>query len=70
VKNSAPPPSRSTRFALARCDGQSAVFDGTGAQDGEHITYRTTAEGLTFVGDFIHQGKPVRVEVQMRKAAN
>lgn len=57
-------------FALAQCDGQSAVFDGTGARQGEHMTYRRTEEGLTFVGDFLHQGKPVRVEVHMSKAAN
>lgn len=57
-------------FALARCDEQSAVFDGTGDREGEHITYRRTAEGLTFVGDFLHRGKPVRVEVHMRKAAS
>ena len=57
-------------FALERCDGQYAVFDGTGAREGEHITYRRTTEGLTFVGDFLHQGKPVRVEVQMGKATN
>ena len=55
-------------FALAQCDGHSAVFNGTGSRVGEHITYRKTAEGLTFVGDFLHQGKPVHVEVQMRPA--
>jgi hypothetical protein len=55
-------------FVLAQCDGQSAVFDGTGAKQGEHITYRKTAEGLTFVGDFLHGSKPIRVEVKMRKA--
>ena len=57
-------------FVLVQCDGQSAMFDGTGARDGEHITYRKTAGFLTFAGDFLHQGKPVRVEVHMRKAAN
>jgi hypothetical protein len=55
-------------FVLAQCDGQSAIFEGTGDKHGEHITYRKTAEGLTFVGDFLHGGKPVRVEVKMRKA--
>jgi hypothetical protein len=53
-------------FALAQCDGRSAVFDGTGSKVGEHITYRKTAEGLTFVGDFLHQGRPVHVELHMR----
>ena len=55
-------------FALAQCDGRSAVFDGTGSRAGEHITYRKTAEGLTFIGDFLHQGKPVHVESHMRLA--
>lgn len=55
-------------FALAQCDGRSAVFDGTASRAGEHITYRKTAEGLTFVGDFLHQGKPVHVVVGMRPA--
>jgi len=57
-------------FALAQCDGQSAVFDGVGDRLGEHITYRKTSEGLTFVGDFLHQREPVRVEVHMRKASS
>jgi hypothetical protein len=57
-------------FVLAQCDGQSVVFDGTGTREGEHMTYRKTAEGLTFVGDFLHAGKPVRVEGHMRKVAN
>jgi len=55
-------------FALVQCDGKSAVFDGTGARAGEHITYRKTTQGLKFVGDFLHQGKPVRVEVNMLQA--
>jgi len=55
-------------FALAQCDGQGAVFDGTGARAGERIAYRRSAQGLTFIGDFLHQGKPVHVEVNMRKA--
>jgi hypothetical protein len=55
-------------FALARCDGDTAVFDGTGAKIGEHITYRKAPDGLTFVGDFLHQGKPVHFEIAMHKA--
>jgi hypothetical protein len=57
-------------FALAQCDGHSALFDGTGAHAGEHITYRSSAHGLAFIGDFLHQGKPVHVEVNMSKASN
>ena len=56
-------------FALVQCDDESAVFDGVGVRAGEHITYRKTAEGLRFVGDFLHQGKSVRVEVNMHQAA-
>ena len=55
-------------FALAQCDGRSAIFDGTGSRAGEHITYRKTAEGLLFIGDFLHQGNPAHVEVHMRPA--
>jgi hypothetical protein len=55
-------------FTLTQCDGRSAVFDGVGSRAGEHITYRKTAEGLTFVGDFLHGGKSVHVESQMRPA--
>jgi hypothetical protein len=56
-------------FVLAQCDARSAVFDGTGSKMGEHITYRKTADGLTFVGDFLHQGKPVHIEIAMHPAA-
>jgi Domain of unknown function (DUF6265) len=55
-------------FVLAQCDGQSAVFDGTGDKLGEHITYRKTPEGLAFVGDFLPGGKRFRVEIKMHKA--
>jgi hypothetical protein len=55
------------KLLRAQCDGHSAVFDGTGSKVGEHITYRKTTEGLTFVGDFLHQGKPIHVEVHMRR---
>jgi hypothetical protein len=57
-------------FALAQCDGHSALFDGTGTHAGEHISYRSSAQVLTFIGDFLHQGKPVHVEVNMSKASH
>jgi hypothetical protein len=56
-------------FTAARCDGASAVFDGQGPQAGEHMTYRREGADLLFVGDFLHDGKPVRVQATMRPAA-
>jgi hypothetical protein len=55
-------------FTLAKCEGQSAVFDGSGAKTGEHITYRRTGDSLIFVGDFLRRGAPLRVEVDFTKA--
>jgi|HubBroStandDraft_6_1064221.scaffolds.fasta_scaffold09323_5 hypothetical protein len=56
-------------FRLARCDANSAVFDGTAAQLGEHITYRRTGDQLDFIGDFLRKGTPFRVELSMQRAA-
>jgi hypothetical protein len=55
-------------FTAARCDASSVVFDGQGTQAGEHMTYRRNGDGLIFLGDFIHQGQPVHVEVDFTKA--
>jgi hypothetical protein len=55
-------------FLLAECDQQRAVFDGLAAQAGEHMTYHRNGDRLTFVGDFLHQGQPIRVEVTMQRA--
>ena len=49
-------------FVASKCDDSSVVLDGTGAQQGEHFTYSRTGDALTFVGDFIHGGKPIRAE--------
>jgi hypothetical protein len=57
-------------FTLASCGPDSAIFDGQGAKAGEHITYRRQDKQLQFVGDFIHGGRPVRVEVTFAKAAD
>jgi hypothetical protein len=57
-------------FVAASCDGQSAVFDGQGEHAGEHLTYKRTAEGLTIIGDFLHQGKPVHMEWKMIATRN
>lgn len=49
-------------FVASKCDDTSVVLDGTGPQAGEHFTYTRDHDTLKFVGDFIHDGKPVRAE--------
>lgn len=56
-------------FVLSSCSAGVAVFDGTGQQAGEHITYRGGPARLTFIGDFPRQGKPFTVTLDMRRAA-
>jgi hypothetical protein len=53
-------------FIAARCAPGEAVFDGQGPQAGEHMTYRRAGEKLTFIGDFIHAGQPIRAEIAFR----
>jgi hypothetical protein len=53
-------------FTAARCDAASVVFDGQGPHAGEHITYRRAGDAMTFIGDFIHDGQPVRAEVDYK----
>jgi len=55
-------------FLAARCDANAVVFDGQGPQAGEHIGYRREGDHLTFVGDFLHQGKPIHVEETFLRA--
>jgi len=55
-------------FAAARCDANAVVFDGQGPQAGEHMTYRRSGDTLDFVGDFLHQGTPIKVEVRFQRA--
>lgn len=55
-------------FRAARCEADSAVFDGTGAKEGEHITYRRAGAELVFIGDFLRQGKPFRVELHLHRS--
>jgi hypothetical protein len=57
-------------FIAARCDIDSVEFDGQGAQAGEHMSYRRIGDNLLFVGDFIHQGKPVHAEVSFKKSSD
>ena len=49
-------------FVGSNCGANSVVLDGTGPQTGEHFTYSRDGDTLKFVGDFIHDGKPVRAE--------
>jgi hypothetical protein len=49
-------------FVASNCGANSVVLDGTGPQNGEHFTYSREGGNLKFVGDFIHDGKPVRAE--------
>jgi hypothetical protein len=58
------------RFRLATCDGTSAVFEGLGEKTGERITYRRSGEQLDFVGDFLRQGTPFRLEVHMHRVGS
>lgn len=57
-------------FVAAACGEQSLELDGRGARTGERITYRRSGDTLTFIGDFIHQGQPLRVEVDFKKSAD
>ncbi len=57
-------------FSAAQCTARAAVFDGQGARAGEHLTYEHSDDRLKVVGDFLHNGKAVRVEWQMRKGAD
>jgi hypothetical protein len=52
-------------FVSASCEGTSAVFDGQGDHQGEHLTYKRTGDSLAIVGDFLHHGKPDHEEWQM-----
>ena len=57
-------------FLASSCEAGQAVFEGQGPQAGERMTYHREGDVLTFVGDFIHQGQPVRAEVRMKRAGD
>ena len=57
-------------FKAADCRRNTVVFDGQGPQLGEHMTYRRSGDTLNFVGDFIHQGKPLRVELAFERSGD
>jgi hypothetical protein len=54
-------------FVASKCGDDSVVLDGTGPQAGEHFTYTRDGDSLTFVGNFLHDGKPVRAEAHFDK---
>ena len=53
-------------FVAASCAANMVSFDGLGERLGEHITYRRDGDSLTFIGDFLHQAKPVHAEQTLR----
>ena len=57
-------------FVASACGPGSVVFDGQGPNAGEHMTYRRAGDAMTFIGDFIHGGQPVRAEVEFKRAGN
>jgi hypothetical protein len=57
-------------FLGKSCEGGAIVLDGQGTQAGEHITYRRDGDRLSFVGDFLHDGKPVRAEATFTRAGD
>jgi len=54
-------------FVVSGCGTGSVVLDGTGPQTGEHFTYSRDGDTLKFVGDFVHDGKPLRAEARFAK---
>ncbi|MEA1649418.1 DUF6265 family protein [Nitrospirillum sp. BR 11164] len=57
-------------FIANQCSLQSVVFEGVGPHAGERITYARTKDRLSFVGEFIHKGKPHRVDLEMSRTGD
>jgi hypothetical protein len=55
-------------FTSSSCGLDFVVFDGQGDRQGEHIAYKRAGDEETFIGDFLHQGKPLHVEQKFTKA--
>jgi len=67
LKNAWEDKSEPMAFALSTCAGHSVVFSGTQSHAGERLSYTLSGDELTIVGDFSHQGNPLRVEFHLRK---
>jgi len=57
-------------FILKSCADESVLFDGTGPQAREHITYHRFQSNLEFIGDFVHDDKPVTVRIILQRAGD
>lgn len=58
------------QFVASSCERNMVVFDGQGARAGEHMTYRRSFSRLSFVGDFIHDGKSMKDEETFTRAGD
>jgi hypothetical protein len=56
-------------FTASDCEPNQIVFDGQGPQAGERMTYRRAGDDMLFIGDFLHAGQKVHVEVHSARAA-
>lgn len=56
-------------FVATSCSHNSVTLEGTGDQSGERFVYSRDKKQMRFVGDFIHQGKPIHVELKFSGAA-
>jgi len=57
------------KFTATACTAASAIFDGQGDHAGEQLAYTRSGSSLTIIGNFLHQGKPVRMEWRMTRSA-
>jgi len=51
-------------FVASDCAPNSVTLDGTGDQTGEHFIYTRGGNRMKFVGEFIHGGQPIHVELE------
>ena len=56
-------------FVATSCTRNSMTLDGTGGQSGERIIYTRDKKELKITGDFMHDGKPLHVELKFALAA-
>jgi hypothetical protein len=56
-------------FVATSCTRNSMTLDGTGDQSGERFVYARDKKELKFVGEFVHEGKPLHVELKFVLAA-